>query len=496
MKKFQNKLILVVVTGIVMATFLCGLISMVSFISIEQDRSQNILNKELDISVNYLNATFQDIESLVRTLSDYCLSNIDDKSDISSQINNEYINACRDTAFSIAKNNQKVCSIYVRFNIDLTDAKRGFFLSRTDTENTISEREITDISLYDKEDIGHVGWYYIPIEARKPVWLNEYLNLNNGIITISYVMPLYLNDGTLFSIVGIDIDMNDIYEHISSVRLYETGFAALMTENGDIKGTSNNLNITEDDKKQILSSESQITLNYIDKQKKSTLLAKRLENEDYFLLAIPNSDLYIRENKIILTFIIVTIITSAFIIIVLSSLLNKMIYKFNIDHLTKTYNRSSYIEELAEIDDQIRQRRKTVFSIIIFDINGLKITNDRSGHTMGDKLIVDAADTIRQFFGKEPIYRIGGDEFVVFSRRVNSFASKYKQFKEEMNTRAENYHFENGTVVISSGMAVYDKETDSSYEDVFGRADQEMYANKKLFYEINPVLDRRKANCK
>ncbi|OPL08742.1 MAG: hypothetical protein AVO33_09195, partial [delta proteobacterium ML8_F1] len=83
----------------------------------------------------------------------------------------------------------------------------------------------------------------------------------------------------------------------------------------------------------------------------------------------------------------------------------------------------SYHDELTGlknrryVDEQIRQYAladKIPFSVIIGDINGLKMTNDIFGHGAGDNLIKKSAQIIRQSTReKDTIARIGGDEFLV-----------------------------------------------------------------------------------
>lgn len=51
--------------------------------------------------------------------------------------------------------------------------------------------------------------------------------------------------------------------------------------------------------------------------------------------------------------------------------------------------------------------------MIVFDINNLKIINDTLGHDFGDILIIDSCKLICKVFKRSPVYRIGGDEFVV-----------------------------------------------------------------------------------
>ena len=84
--------------------------------------------------------------------------------------------------------------------------------------------EPTDLSLYEKDDIEHVGWYYIPIEEGKSVWMEPYYNKNLDVYMISYVIPVYKN-GDLLGVVGMDINFEYIIKEVDSIRTYETGHA-------------------------------------------------------------------------------------------------------------------------------------------------------------------------------------------------------------------------------------------------------------------------------
>lgn len=62
--------------------------------------------------------------------------------------------------------------------------------------------------MYDESDVEHVGWYYLPVQAKKAIWMSPYMNENINIYMISYVVPLFAEDGTSIGIVGMDIDFH------------------------------------------------------------------------------------------------------------------------------------------------------------------------------------------------------------------------------------------------------------------------------------------------
>jgi len=84
-------------------------------------------------------------------------------------------------------------------------------------------------------------------------------------------------------------------------------------------------------------------------------------------------------------------------------------YAFH-DHLTGLYNRRYFEQELKSLDTE----GNLPISIIMCDLNGLKLINDSFGHEFGDKLLIKGAKSIKQACRiSDIIARIGGDEFAV-----------------------------------------------------------------------------------
>lgn len=87
------------------------------------------------------------------------------------------------------------------------------------------------------------------------------------------------------------------------------------------------------------------------------------------------------------------------------------------DSLTGLYNRRFFEEELKRLDVP----RNLPLSIIMGDVNGLKLVNDAFGHEKGDELLRKAADAIVSACRKDDIVaRWGGDEFVVLLPKTSS----------------------------------------------------------------------------
>lgn len=81
--------------------------------------------------------------------------------------------------------------------------------------------------MYDESDVEHVGWYYLPVQAKKAIWMSPYMNENINIYMISYVVPLFAEDGTSIGIVGMDIDFSQITDLVDETKVYQSGYAFL-----------------------------------------------------------------------------------------------------------------------------------------------------------------------------------------------------------------------------------------------------------------------------
>lgn len=150
------------------------------------------------------------------------------------------------------------------------------------------------------------------------------------------------------------------------------------------------------------------------------------------------------------------------------------------DSLTHVGSSTAYHELTDKLEKDI-QKGEAVFSVIVFDVNSLKMTNDKMGHECGDMIIKGAAETIAGIFGKEYTYRIGGDEFVVVKDRVDEKAfysvdAQIAAFNQKMNGKGP-------ILSISKGLAHYEPDRDQSYKEVFARADMSMYDQKKHYYQ-------------
>ena len=122
------------------------------------------------------------------------------------------------------------------------------------------------------------------------------------------------------------------------------------------------------------------------------------------------------------------------------------------------------------------------FAIAMIDLNYLKRLNDTFGHDKGNIAIKKLCYIVCHIFEHSPVFRIGGDEFVVILQ--NSDFENRERLYDAFNSRLDEIRAETGLeewekVSASIGIAVYDHTIDSNVDNVFKRADKAMYKRKK-----------------
>ncbi len=151
------------------------------------------------------------------------------------------------------------------------------------------------------------------------------------------------------------------------------------------------------------------------------------------------------------------------------------------DTLTGVKSKLAYVEAEKRMDLKIAGGKADDFAVVVFDLNGLKDINDRLGHEFGDQYIIKATKLIGDSFAGSSVYRIGGDEFVLFLEGEGFF--NRVELTEAFNSQIDENE-RNGGVVVAAGMSVYQKGQDISVNQIFSRADQEMYMRKRKLKEI------------
>ncbi len=153
---------------------------------------------------------------------------------------------------------------------------------------------------------------------------------------------------------------------------------------------------------------------------------------------------------------------------------DEVLYLSYHDSLTKLYNRR-YIEEKMK---QIEEQEHYPLSIILGDINGLKMVNDVLGHYEGDHFLIEASRILSESCRQTDIVaRWGGDEFLILLPNTN--ASEAEMICERINKKCAELTSMSIKLSISLGYAVRKNDSEEISKTI-NTAEEVMYTQKML----------------
>jgi len=156
-------------------------------------------------------------------------------------------------------------------------------------------------------------------------------------------------------------------------------------------------------------------------------------------------------------------------------------HQANFDFLTKLPNRHLLHNRLELALDRAN-RSKLPVGLLYIDLDNFKHVNDQSGHTVGDKLLTEAADRISSCVrSSDTAARIGGDEFMVIMAELKDIYSVEKTCQKILVELEKPFSIDNNIFFISAsiGVTVYPEDSQSTKELLI-YADKAMYEAKKL----------------
>ena len=331
---------------------------------------------------------------------------------------------------------------------------------------------------------------------------------------ISYVVPMFLGNKEL-GVTGIDIDFELMTKLISKIRILKTGYTYLEDKEGLVT-----YHPTFPVGLSFKPSEDQIRI------------STELFNGMTLVGIIPLSELNAQRNKLILQcilFILILLALTTTITIFFARSITKPLKKlteeakkmitgdmnveFNIsqkdeigelaksfaaaklhinqymkqmqglafrDSLTGIGNKMAYDNYLSELQLKIENGDVTSYGIVVLDTNNLKEINDIYGHENGNAYLINSCKLICQIFSHSPVFRIGGDEFIVIllGDDLNNYQDLLKKLRESQN-QTKNAAFPWKQISIASGVAIAPAAKETTIADTFSKADDSMYKNKR-----------------
>ena len=512
----------------------------------QEEYSDEILQLTCRQETSFLNEELYDIQRSIDIFAEQAMDRIPALELIQSDaaVRREYISEMEKLIGDIVRHNKGVGCYYLRIAPELADEAAGdggFFYTKKKRVETFIKQPLTPILQYNPSDMEHVGWYYAPKAAGKPLWLEPYYNKNVDMDMISYVAPLY-KQGRFIGIVGMDMDFNLIVNDVSIISPYKTGYTSLISREGKIyyhpvyePGTSvtdynAEMKVLVNDLKYHAGGGKPKTYTYMHQDKEKKLVYSPLQNDMILLLSVEAGEIEKRQDDLFQILLLVALsmaLIAAFITVFVSSRITKplkklteaaeqiaegqldvelpkptndevgrltrsfavtveslkqyiagMQYKAYSDPLTHVKNKNALEETKERLQRQMRIGDAR-YAMLMLDVNNLKIINDSYGHDYGDEYLVNCCNAMCKVFEHSPVYRIGGDEFLVLLE--NAEYDRREDLIDEFNRIAEESMKEKNAwkhVSVAKGLAVYES-SDTSPDDVLRRADLAMYEDKK-----------------
>lgn len=440
-----------------------------------------------------------------------------------------------------SRSSSSIYGYFILFNPQVTGKIDGFWYTwdaGTQTYQSHSQQQI-QAAFFSPE--GKKDWLDQMLTTGKPVWRDPYISPVDGVRKIGYVIPVYCR-GQLIGVVGITIRMEKLVEQIKDARIFETGYAILFSDDGELfyhpqqpqgaKTTLKDFGLEKyaDTFKGRDSNDHLLAYTYQGKPKRLAFIT--LANSMNLGVVAPKEELYADRTwameRMAFLMLIFGIITSGLAIILanriiiplkaideaakrigegnydtllvnsrddevgeLASNMNRTMVKMKDmvrkledqaleDNLTRVKNTTAYEQEVHKMDERMMQE-DIQFSVMMIDVNGLKGINDRFGHEKGNELLRTTVKYICDRFKHSPVFRVGGDEFVIVIE--NEDYEKRNELLLELHTHCHkrNYNLPRPweQLAFATGMSDYEPTKDTSFQQVFLRADAAMYRNKK-----------------
>ncbi|MBQ8913689.1 MAG: cache domain-containing protein, partial [Lachnospiraceae bacterium] len=337
MKTIRLKIIMGIMLCSLVTAAIIGILSIRSTMKITEKKSRENMNYRAETLVNEMNASISRAEQSVNTLADIVVSRLDEDQFFSDmEYADRFTEEVLDIVFLFSEKTEGTITSYIRYNPEYSNPTSGCFLTRDNVNDPFTAVTPTDFSMFEPDDLEHVGWYYIPVQNGAPIWMDPYLNSNINVYMISYVVPIYSEDGTSIGIVGMDIAFTSLTDMVEAVDFIDKGYGFITNSNGEIlyhKDIENGTSLASLDKslsgiEDFISSDNskQDTFEYSYKKTKKMLVSKTLRNGMILMLTAPKSEIFSEAYSLLYTIIgavIIALIVCAIVGILVGNGLSK-----------------------------------------------------------------------------------------------------------------------------------------------------------------------------
>ena len=532
MHSIRTKFTLTVVSVILITLSIATAIGVISIKNLGRDDADQMIHLTATTGAMNLEQYFKSVEHSVRTVSTLVSDSFEGMpfEDLDSQVER-----ARNLFGRIAYNTNGVLTYYFRIDPEISEDVKGFWYVYQDGEG-FKEHEVTDITRYDTSDTSSLVWFTVPKATGEGVWLPPYYTENLGARVISYNVPVYWKDQYV-GVVGIEIDYEMLKQEVENISIFKSGYAFILDENSNVfyhpqlDSAQLNLETTAVDEPETFIGSNHIRYNYEGVEKEAVWIP--LSNGMRLYVCAPVSEInsgWISMIGKILVALLVILVISILAMMRFTDHFTKPLgdlteaakqvdegnydisLKYDkddeiglltrtfkqlaantkekitkarrmaeVDSLTGIKNKHAYAHWEEDINGRIKAGVQEPFAIVVCDINDLKTANDMYGHKEGDICIKNACARICGVFGHSPVFRVGGDEFIVILTGEDYI--QRQKLLEKINALPKDLSKVRPGETISAGLAVYDNEKHPSVLSVAEEADKAMYEKKQALKE-------------
>jgi len=164
-----------------------------------------------------------------------------------------------------------------------------------------------------------------------------------------------------------------------------------------------------------------------------------------------------------------------------------------IDHLTGVYNRLSSEKRISEDIARVK-RNNEMLTVAMFDIDDFKLFNDYYGHSIGDKCLIEVANTVKNNLRESDwIARWGGDEFLVVFSNIDSDTSSNVLLRIMKIIKNTKINTDQKTINMSVSIGITELVNEDDYISILKRVDMALLKAKNKG-KSNIVIDNLKLN--
>lgn len=337
--------------------FISAFIIYFYFSNLTRDNQNKTISLATEKKIIELNTFFNSAENIVKEFQTFILGTIDEEKILTdSAYEKEYMENLAKIMTSLAVFQKGAVGTFFRMESVKYGPTRGVYLTGSYQKSFVSIRT-TDLSKYSPTDTENVGWYYLPIWKKGPVWTAPYNNANISQKMISYCIPVLKND-SLLGVVGIDLNLAIIEDMVNSLQLENSKGLLLGDENNLI-----HLNTRYELTKAVERSQELSTILEIFQNPKNQNLQKftwegnkyygsltKLDNGMSYITAISQNELFKNIYGQIILLIIAFIMVAILTIVLIFFINSKIIRPIKI--ITKTTNRLARGELFVDIPYQ------------------------------------------------------------------------------------------------------------------------------------------------